>query len=170
MPLILNLGTRQRRMTSFTPMAAGLPGIISTTTQCVEGRVDSSDSLDTLKKRKIYLCCWEPDHNSFVVHPTPYDTNDTTVLVPSLYMLFQCGSNYNCKAVLDCFTCNIHQILTCWWYQLGETLFQDPPTLTSFLFISLNLVLIITLLPLTHMKDLCNKNQQNALFTFNLFW
>jgi len=55
---------------------------------------------------------------------------------------------------------------------MGETCsepFQDPTTLTGFHFISPNLVLIIMLLPLTHMKELWNKNQQDALFTFNLF-
>ena len=56
------------------------------------------------------------------------------------------------------------------WEKPGSDALQDPTSLTSFLFISPNLVLIIMLLPLTHMKDLCNKNQQDLLSIYFDNW
>jgi hypothetical protein len=173
MPLILNLGTRQRWMATFTLQAARLSGIISPTSQCVGGRVVSGDSLDTMKKRKISLCCWEPDHSSFIVRPVPNHTTDSTCWFRNCTYYFSVGL----IILVKLYWIVSHAVFIKYWLvddarseKPGSDPLQDPTTLTAFLFISPNLVLIIMLLPLILMKDLCNRNQQNALFTFNLFW
>ena len=146
MPLILNLDTRQRWMATFTLQAARLSGIIFPTSQCVGGRVVSGDSLNTLKKRKISYAA----ENVTTIPLLSVPCLITLPTQPCWFRNCTCYFSVGLSTLVKLYWIVSHAIFIKYWLvddarseKPGSDPLQDPTTLTAFLFISPNLVLII---------------------------